>query len=301
MNDGRNNNAIRRSPAQRENRHTVLWILGWILVFPIPLMILLLRKTDMRPALRYGAAAAVGAFYLTAALTGLSRGGIPQAGAAVQRGVPFGTSDISALSFERKDDIFLTVGERYSEGCVIAETNSGTAVSPDDLLFVSDDPSIAVIAAVNDPLSAYPRFEITAVSPGETAVRVSSRDGGVSSEELFVAVCGPVREMDLTAGYLLADNQHVGNEWTSVMTVNGALPEDSYTLSVGDELSFYAEFAEKDVYTDVGRAEAAHTVTAEDLIRGFTVTLDVYVTESNGRYAGNTAHFKVDFDFAPRR
>ena len=35
-------------------RKTWLWVLGWICIFPIPLTILLLRKKDMKPAVKYG-------------------------------------------------------------------------------------------------------------------------------------------------------------------------------------------------------------------------------------------------------
>ena len=37
---------------------TWLWVLGWIFIFPVPLTILLLRKKDMKPALKYGIIAA---------------------------------------------------------------------------------------------------------------------------------------------------------------------------------------------------------------------------------------------------
>lgn len=37
-----------------KKRRTWLWVLGWIFVFPVPLAILLLRKKDMNPILKYG-------------------------------------------------------------------------------------------------------------------------------------------------------------------------------------------------------------------------------------------------------
>ncbi len=36
------------------NKKTWLWVLGWIFIFPLPLTILLLRKKDMKPAVKYG-------------------------------------------------------------------------------------------------------------------------------------------------------------------------------------------------------------------------------------------------------
>lgn len=35
-------------------RKTWLWVLGWICIFPLPLTILLLRKKDMKPEIKYG-------------------------------------------------------------------------------------------------------------------------------------------------------------------------------------------------------------------------------------------------------
>ena len=43
---------------------TWLWVLGWIFLFPLPLTILLLRKKDMKPALKYGIIAGAWVIYL---------------------------------------------------------------------------------------------------------------------------------------------------------------------------------------------------------------------------------------------
>lgn len=47
-----------------------LWVLGWICIFPIPLTILLLRKKEMKPALKYGIIAAAWIIYLIIGLSG---------------------------------------------------------------------------------------------------------------------------------------------------------------------------------------------------------------------------------------
>ena len=39
-------------------RKTWLWVLGWLCIFPVPLTILMLRKKDMKPAVKYGIIAA---------------------------------------------------------------------------------------------------------------------------------------------------------------------------------------------------------------------------------------------------
>ena len=43
---------------QRSGKKTWLWVLGWICIFPLPLTILMLRKKNMKPAVKYGIIAA---------------------------------------------------------------------------------------------------------------------------------------------------------------------------------------------------------------------------------------------------
>lgn len=54
----------------RKKRKTWLWVLGWIFIFPIPLTILLLRKKDMKPGLKYGLIAIAWLVYLLIAFLG---------------------------------------------------------------------------------------------------------------------------------------------------------------------------------------------------------------------------------------
>ena len=51
---------------------TWLWVLGWLFIFPVPLTILMLRKKDMKPAIRYGIIAAGWIVYLIIGLNGSS-------------------------------------------------------------------------------------------------------------------------------------------------------------------------------------------------------------------------------------
>lgn len=54
----------------KSNSKTWLWVLGWILIFPVPLTILLLRKQDMKPAVKYGIMAVAWILFLVIALSG---------------------------------------------------------------------------------------------------------------------------------------------------------------------------------------------------------------------------------------
>lgn len=51
-------------------KKTWLWVLGWICIFPLPLTILLLRKKDMKPVVKYGIIAVAWILYLIIALAG---------------------------------------------------------------------------------------------------------------------------------------------------------------------------------------------------------------------------------------
>ena len=55
-----------------KKRKTWLWVLGWICIFPVPLTILMLRKKQMKPVLKYGIIALAWIVYLIIVIPGLS-------------------------------------------------------------------------------------------------------------------------------------------------------------------------------------------------------------------------------------
>ena len=55
---------------QPKKRRTWLWVLGWICIFPLPLTIILIRKKDMKPILKYGIIAVAWILYLIIGLAG---------------------------------------------------------------------------------------------------------------------------------------------------------------------------------------------------------------------------------------
>lgn len=64
--------------SKKSGRKTWLWVLGWICIFPIPLTILLLRKKEMKPAVKYGIIAAAWILYLIIGIAGNSETESPQ-------------------------------------------------------------------------------------------------------------------------------------------------------------------------------------------------------------------------------
>lgn len=53
-------------------RKTLLWVLGWIFIFPVPLTILLLRKKEMKPVVKYTLIAVSWILYFIIGLSGNS-------------------------------------------------------------------------------------------------------------------------------------------------------------------------------------------------------------------------------------
>lgn len=47
-----------------KKRKTWLWVLGWIFIFPLPLTLILIKKKEIKPALKYGIIAAAWILYL---------------------------------------------------------------------------------------------------------------------------------------------------------------------------------------------------------------------------------------------
>ena len=56
--------------SKSSGKKTWLWVLGWICIFPVPLTILMLRKKDMKPAVKYGIVAAAWLLFFIIGSTG---------------------------------------------------------------------------------------------------------------------------------------------------------------------------------------------------------------------------------------
>lgn len=60
---------------KEKKRKTWLWVLGWIFIFPVPLTIILLKKKELKPALRYGIIAAAWVVFIVLAIVSRGSGG----------------------------------------------------------------------------------------------------------------------------------------------------------------------------------------------------------------------------------
>ena len=209
-----------------------------------------------------------------------------------------------------------------SDGKVVSEMINVTVPEPiriEKIKIVNIDNELALGDAVTLTLKIYPenaedkditwtssdasvvqvddKGNIKAIGGGVATISASTNDGITSSVDINVD--GSKRTMSLQVAHSRQDNNNIGDEWSYITQVNGEHTNGSYTLSVGDTLQFYAKFTESDDNPDVGKASTSHTVTEDDLMNGFTVSMDLYVTENGGQNSGKSAHFIVTFTFTP--
>ncbi len=387
------------SNSQRlKKRKTWLWVMGWILIFPLPLTILLLRKKEMKSPIKYGIIAVAWIIYLVIVFAaGGSNSGNESSGKKAQdsevtRSESTNKSkdteesiNISALSFSDTSDVTVKIGQKSKTGTVKVTLKSSLYYSSDDVHFVSENPEIATISFVKHTSGKTVYYEIEGVSPGETYVFATSKDGSITTtEKIKVIVPQPIEvdsitlsttTVDLAMGETLqlvatvtpenADNMqltwisedesiitvdqngnliavgggsatitvtssngvsanaditvdssrrlmslsvkhprdddiNIGDEWSYTTEINGERAGRELVISIGEILTFYAKFTESDDNPDVGEATKKYTVTEDDLLNGFTVSMDLYVTENGGRNSGKSAHFTVTYTFSPK-
>ena len=368
------------------NSRIWLWILGWILFFPIPLTILLLRKKNMKPVVKIGIIAVAFAVYFGIVLSAQSSNGSSGTRTTTDTSSDAETTTtvIEGISFSKESDVALTVGEKYASGFIEIEVDNPINFSPNDIQVGSEDTRVATITITDTKQSTKLGYEIKAVGVGETTVFAKSNEGNVISNPIRVIVSEPIkvesilikevdddimlgrsislsfevkpekadkntvswsssdtsvvridqngvaygvsggtatitaftsegvssnieltvdgskRVMNVKTSHLRNDDENIGDEWSFYQEINGETPEKQYTVSVGDTLSFYARYTEQDEKPDVGEAWASYTVSDDDLVNGFTVSMDLYVTENAGRNSGKSANFTVDYVFTPQ-
>ena len=376
-----------------KKKRTWLWVLGWICIFPLPLTILLLRKKNMKPALKYGLIAAAWILYLLIAIGSSSSNKNNEEGNK-SSSTPSSTestkdnktkNNVTKIDFSGQDTITLKQGEE-SSGSVNVKLKSSLNFSQDDIVFVSENPNVATIAfekASSGKTAIY--YKLVAVNPGETIIYAQSSDGTVTSNKVSVVVLEPIavesvslssdnmtlalgetaaltasitptnadnqtitwsssdtsiatvdkngnivavskgeatitaeasngksaslkltvdgtkRMMYVRASHKRTDDINIGDEWTYLNEINGQLAGREYLITVGETLTLHAKYTESDANPDVGEVTKTYTVTENDIINGFTVTMELDVTENGGSNSGKSAHFIITFAFSPKQ
>lgn len=140
---------------------------------------------------------------------------------------------------------------------------------------------------------------VKAIDYGEAEVTATTTNGLTATCEITVALTE--KEMTLKYSHPVNIGDSIGQELSFAAYIDDEWAQNkaTYTFEAGETLEFYCWAEEDDSVPDEGDNTVYYTVTEDDLINGFTVEVDVYVTENRGPNAGNTAHFVFTFKFSP--
>lgn len=156
------------------------------------------------------------------------------------------------------------------------------------LVWTSSDESVVTVSDTGT---------VSGVGFGDAEITVSTSNGLSDTCHIFVSYAK--RTLDLKYKFHREDDNNIGKEWNYVVEINGKTAVNGpVDLSVGDVLEFYVKAVESDVKPDVGENTVTHTVTEEDLAEGFTVEVEVTVTENGGRNYGLSAEFIYEFIYS---
>ena len=196
--------------APQKKRKTWLWVVGWLLFFPIPLTILLLRNQKLNKVAKYAIIAIAWIIYLIIAFSGSNSNnktnkdntGVTTDAATVDTDT---TGNIKSLKFTSTNDVTIKVGNTDDPGYLKAEVKSTKDFKPEDVVFVSDNPEVATINFTHDALTTFLYFEIKAIGGGETDVYATSADGSIKSDIIHVIVPEPIKISSISLGEIEAD------------------------------------------------------------------------------------------------
>ena len=135
------------SQVKGSKKHTWLWALGWICIFPVPLTILMLRKKNMKPAVKYGIIAAAWLLFFVIGMSGNSKTDVPSQTESV--GI---TETTDALPTDN------TITEQPTDSTFTNDTTTEDVV----LSYAEDQ----VVNRFISEFNAQSAFEITDISKG---------------------------------------------------------------------------------------------------------------------------------------
>ena len=303
------NNSFENEPESEKKTPIWLWILGWVLVFPLPLTVLLNRERRMSFGVKFAALAIMWIMYfgMILMLIAVVFGGSGSSNSGDSRGIPIEESSesvaVTAEPTPAESEVVTTKAPdpvevealivNLSENDIgIGENALATVtISPSDaddktVTWASSDPSVATIDKEG---------QITGVSGGTVTITAEVANGVSAKAELMVD--DSRRLMRLKVTRQRRDDINIGNEWTYVTLLNGQNPPKNLVIAVGDTLEFYAKYKEEDQLPDSGENTVVYTVKSSDIQDGFSVPLEVIVTENAGRNQGKSAEFVVTFTF----
>ena len=257
-------------------RKTWLWVLGWLFIFPLPLTILLLRNQKINKIVKYIVIAVAWLFYLPIASAFMGNGGSKSEKSveSVKTEETIDTtSNIKELEFTNTKDITVKVGKSESNGYLKVTVKKKKEFSPDDVVFVSENPEIAVINLARDSGTML-YYEITGVDGGETNVHAESKDGTAKSESIHVIVPEPIRVESIEIKGTDKTDLVIKETIEMKVSISPSDAEDkTITWTSSDES--VATVNEKGVVTAVGGGEATITASSSNGVESsFDIEVD---------------------------
>ena len=159
-----------------------------------------------------------------------------------------------------------------------------------ELSYSSEDESVVAVSADGTAVAG---------EEGTTNIKVTSGDGITATIPVRVSQIYHMFSIDWSAELL--SNDHVGNNWDISFIVDGESFKSGSTviLDKKSSLCFVFRAAEDDSFPDVGEFSVEIPVSGNLSKEGYSMTKDVEIMEDKGRYAGNTAVWRVNVAIAP--
>ena len=163
--------------------------------------------------------------------------------------------------------------------------------SDKNIIWTSSDSSVVTVTQ---------KGYIRGIDYGSAVITATTAEGYSATCDVTVSLS----QAQMTLKYNKPRNQgtNIGHEWSLSAYIDDEKVNDkggTYTFNVDETIVFYCYAYEADNSHDVGDNTVYYTVTDEDLINGFTVEVEVYVTEDRGKNAGEQAYFVYTFEFTP--
>ncbi len=178
------------------------------------------------------------------------------------------------------------VGKTVRLQPVIGPKNAGNK----KLVWTSDHEETATVNA-----DGY----IRGISPGTAVITGTSADG------LSVQYTAEVRyepvTLKVTGKAKCIARNHVGKRWKKEFSLNGEVFQGTgkATVENGDVITVGCKLWEADASPEYGSFEKTIEITPEILQKGTVIQETVLVTENEGKYAGNTAEWRVTITLKP--
>lgn len=269
------------TPVQsNRKKKTWLWVLGWIFIFPVPLTILMVRNHKLSKRAKICIIAVSWIIYLIIAYSGNSDSTATNANGGLQYNQSSELSsasekNIKKLSFSSDKDVTLKVGQKNSSGYLNVTVKSRSRFTPEDVVFVSDDPAVAMISFSHDALTTNLYYEIIGVGAGETNVYATSKDGSIASEKLKVTVLAPIEVTGITVNPEKTV-LYLGEKTTSTVSILPTDAEDK-TLTWSSSDTNIATVDDKGLVTAISSGTVTITVSASN---GVSSSFDLNVDGS---------------------